>query len=120
MPKVWNETRGTEVCTSCVVADTLWTRLVGLQCHSRLEAGEGMWITPCNSIHSCFMKFRFDAVFVDKTGKVLHLIRAMKPWRMSRVVLGAQSVLELPAGAADGAGIQCGDIMRLENAPGAL
>ena len=101
----------------CALSDTLWTRLVGLQCHSRLEPGEGMWITPCNSIHSCFMKFRFDAVFVDKAGKVLHQIRAMKPWRMSRLVFGAHSVLELPAGAAEKAGIQSGDILRLENTP---
>jgi uncharacterized membrane protein (UPF0127 family) len=70
----------------------------GLLGREGLEVGEGLYIRPCSSIHSFFMKFRFDAAFVDGEGKVLHIIRAMKPWRISKMVPGAIGVVELPAG----------------------
>jgi uncharacterized membrane protein (UPF0127 family) len=44
------------------------------------------------------MRFVFDAIFLDKNLKVVHLVREMKPWRISKMVFSAQSVLELPAG----------------------
>jgi len=74
----------------------------GLLGRDGMEAGEGLYIRPCSSIHSFFMKFLFDAAFVDGDGKVLHVIRAMKPWRISRIVVGAVGVVELPAGVLEG------------------
>ena len=73
-------------------------RLKGLLGQAELKPGEALFIRPCSSIHSLFMRFRFDAVFIDKKGKVLHLIQAMKPWRISKIVFGAWGVLELPEG----------------------
>lgn len=91
-----------------VLADKAWEamsfgrRLKGLLGRTGLDEGEGVFIRPCNSIHSFFMKFRFDAAFVDDQGRVLHVILAMKPWRISKIVVGAVGVVELPAGVLEG------------------
>ncbi len=93
-----NTTRGVRLTQCARVADTFYTRLVGLLRDKNLEYGDGLWIKPCNSIHSIGMKFIFDAIFLDKDLKVVHLVRDMKPWRISKMVFAAHSVLELPAG----------------------
>ena len=101
-----------------VLAERAWearsysSRMKGLLGRKGLEAGEGLYIRPCSSIHSFFMKFRFDAAFVDGEGKVLHVIRAMKPWRISKIVSGAAGVVELPAGMLEGTSI--GDQLEFE------
>jgi uncharacterized membrane protein (UPF0127 family) len=104
-----NKTRGVRVTQCGRVADTFMTRLVGLLRDRQLENGDGLWILPCNSIHSIGMKFIFDAVFLDKKLKVVHLVREMKPWRISKMVFAAHSVLELPAGIITRTGTEIGD-----------
>jgi uncharacterized membrane protein (UPF0127 family) len=94
-----NLTRGVRLTECGRVADTFLTRLVGLLNDKQpLEFGGGMWISPCNSIHSIGMRFKFDAIFLDKNLRVVHLVREMKPWRISKMVFSAHSVLELPGG----------------------
>jgi len=93
-----NVTRGVGVTECGRVADTFPARLVGLLRDKMLAKGDGLWIVPCNSIHSIGMKFIFDAIFLDKNLRVVHLMREMKPWRISKIVFSAHSVLELPAG----------------------
>ena len=104
-----NVTRGVGLTDCARVADSVWTRLVGLLRDRALAQGDGLWIVPCNSIHSIGMKFIFDAVFLDKNLRVVHLVREMKPWRASRMVFAAHSVLELPAGLIDQTATQLGD-----------
>jgi hypothetical protein len=74
-----------------------------------LEYGDGMWIKPCNSIHSIGMRFNFDAIFLDKNLRVVHLVHEMKPWRVSKMVFPAHSVLELPAGMIFQTATELGD-----------
>ena len=93
-----NLTRGASLTECARVAENPWTRLVGLLRDKMLAQGDGLWIVPCNSIHSIGMQFIFDAVFLDKNLRVVHLVREMKPWRISKMVLSAHSVLELPPG----------------------
>jgi uncharacterized membrane protein (UPF0127 family) len=95
------------------VAATFWSRGKGLLGTTALEPGEGLLITPCHSIHSVGMRYRFDAIFVDRAGRARHLIHAMKPNRLSRHVFGAHGVLELPAGTIAATGTQPGDWLRL-------
>jgi hypothetical protein len=64
-----------------------------------LPAGEGLWIEPCNSIHMFFMRFAIDAVFLDRDNRVKRVVRDLKPWRVSPIVFGARTVVELPAGS---------------------
>ena len=107
-----NATRAVPLTESARIADTMWTRMVGLLRDKELAEGDGLWIVPCNSIHSFAMKFDFDAIFLSRELEVVRLYPAMKPWRVSAVVLGAHSVLELPAGTIARTGTEMGD--RLE------
>ena len=104
-----NLTRGVTVADSARVADRAWTRLVGLLRERHLALGDGLWITPCNSIHSFAMKFVFDAIFLDSSLKVVHLEQEMKPWRVSSIILSARSVLELPSGTVAQSQTELGD-----------
>jgi uncharacterized membrane protein (UPF0127 family) len=93
-----NVTRDVRLTEGGRVADKFLTRLIGLLRDKKLDPGEGLWIKHCNSIHSIGMKFVFDAVFLDKNLRVVHLVRDMKPWRISKLVFSSDSVLEIPAG----------------------
>jgi hypothetical protein len=96
------------------VARSLGARMVGLLGHRSLPAGEGMVLTACRSIHTAFMRFAIDAVFVDGRGRVVGIWRALPPWRVTPLVWGAQDVIELPAGTAERAGLAVGDQVVLE------
>jgi uncharacterized protein len=92
------------------IADSLITRTKGLLGRPDLPEGEGLWIKRCNSIHTVFMKFPIDAVFVDDDLKVVSVYHALKPWRITRLHLKASSVFELPAGTVEKfGGIKIGD-----------
>jgi uncharacterized protein len=96
------------------VADTYWLRLCGLLGKTHLNEGEGLLIQPCSDIHSIGMRFRFDAIFLNASWGVVHIEHAMKPWRVSRYVRQAKSILELPAGVALATDTQLGDSLLLE------
>lgn len=98
------------------VADTSATRRTGLLKHEHLDAGQGLWITPCESVHTFFMKFSIDLVYVDKKRKVRKVRHAVPAWRLS-MCLAAQSILELPEGTAERTGTRVGDQLVFEKLP---
>ena len=68
-----------------------------------------LMITPCNAVHTMFMRYTIDVVFLDTKQYVLHVGHRMAPWRLSPVVKGAACVIETAAGSAEKFGIQVGD-----------
>lgn len=108
-----NQTRETVLGEAIDVADTSAKRRTGLLKHQRLEAGEGLWINPCESVHTFFMKFPIDLVYLDKHRKVRKVRNAVPAWRVSACLL-AESVLELPAGTARQTGTLPGDVLVFE------
>lgn len=88
-------------------------RLVGLLTKSRLDPGEGLSIKPCTSVHTCFMRYPIDVLFLDKAGIVLHQ-RTLVPWRASRWVSRAAGVLEVAAGTLQRTGTQPGDRIEMK------
>jgi uncharacterized membrane protein (UPF0127 family) len=112
--RVRNAVRNTTLAENCEAARTFVARFKGLQLRKGLPAGSGLLITPCNSIHMFFMRFPIDAVFIDAEQTVLHIEEGIRPWRISRVVRKARSVLELPAGTASATGTRPGDRLELE------
>jgi uncharacterized protein len=104
---------GRIVCERCEVADTLMTRARGLLGRNDLPSGAGLLIRPGFSIHTLFMRFPIDAVFIDRSGSVVDVVRRLKPWRTA-TRLRARAVLELPAGEADRVTLRIGE--RLEHA----
>lgn len=109
---VRNETRNRVLAESAEVADTSAKRQKGLLGRDRLDAGQGLWIVPCESVHTWFMRFPIDVLYLDRKKKVRKLRKAMRPWRVSMCLL-AHSVLELPAGVIEQTGTQKGDQLDL-------
>ena len=106
--QVRNQTRGTVLATAAGVADSSATRRSGLLKHETLPEGEGLWIAPCEAVHTVGMKFAIDVLYLDRKRKVLKVRERMVPWRISGC-LRAHSVLELPAGMAGKTGTLAGD-----------
>lgn len=96
--KVINSTRGVDLAEQAEVADTFLTRLVGLLNRENLPAGEGLIIRPCNSVHTFFMRFPIDVLFLNADGKIVDMRCELMPHRATQIVPEAKSVLELPAG----------------------
>ena len=108
-----NRTRDTVLGHAVELADTSAKRRTGLLKHERLDPGHGLWIVPCESVHTFFMKFAIDLVYVDRKLKVRKVRNAVPPWRLS-ACLTAHSILELPAGTAHQTGTQPGDELAFE------
>ncbi|MBI1788879.1 MAG: DUF192 domain-containing protein [Acidobacteria bacterium] len=113
--RVRNKDRNTILAEAAQVADDSKTRRTGLLKHSRLEPGQGLWIVPCESVHSFGMKFAIDVLYLDRKKRVRKVRPNMVPWRVS-VCLMAHSVLELPAGTAEATGTCKGDQLEFERA----
>jgi hypothetical protein len=93
--------------------ETLVERTKGLLGCKSLMQGEGLLISPCNSIHTFFMLFPIDVVFLNKKNMITKIIRTMKPFRFG-MAFNSSSVLELMAGQADRSGMQPGDYLLWE------
>jgi len=110
---VRNLTRNAILGDAVELADTSAKRRVGLLKHKGLGPGEGLWIVPCESVHTFFMKFPIDLVYVDKKKRVRKVRSAVPAWRLS-LCLTAHSILELPAGIVEQTGTRPGDELLIE------
>ena len=106
---VRNRTRGATLASNVRLADTPVARRVGLLKHQRLAAGEGLWIYPTQAIHTFGMKFPIDVIFIDKQMRVRRVYQDLVPYRLTRFVWSARSVLELPSGCLAGTKTEVGD-----------
>lgn len=77
------------------IANSFDERLVGLMFKKEMSELDGLLITPCNSIHTFFMRFNIDVYFLDKNNKVIKIIKKLKPWRITGIYFKAIKVLEL-------------------------
>jgi uncharacterized protein len=111
--RVHNPSRQTTLADRALIADSSKTRKTGLLKHPGLERGEGLWITPCEAVHTIGMKFPIDVLFLDKKRKVVKIRAAMPRWRMA-ACLWARSVLELPSGMAEATNTTPGDQLEFE------
>lgn len=112
--KAHNVTRNQTLIEQGRIADNAWTRLRGLIGHRPLEAGEGLMIKPCNSVHMFFMRFPIDVVYVSDSGEVVGLAPELRPYQIGPIVREASFVLELPAGTIEDTATQLGDRVVVE------
>jgi len=103
---------GRTVCDRCSIADSFVRRLRGLLGRRRLARGEGLLISPSSSIHTCFMRFPIDAVFLDRGFRVVQVSPNVRPWRLAGA-RRARLVLELAAGESSRQGIRSGEELAL-------
>jgi hypothetical protein len=95
------------------IADTSAKRRTGLLKHTGLAPGEGLWIVPCEGVHTFAMKFTIDVVFLNRKRKILKIRPDMVRRRIA-LCLRAHSVLELPAGTLEQTGTERGDQLEFE------
>ena len=116
VPSAWrlvSETTGKTVVAQLRIADGFWSRLVGLQFRRPLPSDAGLLLVPCNSVHTCFVRFPVDVVFLDNRGCVLAVRHNLRPWRLAFGPRKTHAVLEMIAGAA---GVEPGQPLRVEPA----
>jgi len=106
---IQNRTRNTVIAERAEMAVSWWARLRGLIGRRELAAGSGLLIRPCSSIHTCFMAFPIDVLFVDRNDRALQCHAAVPAWRFGPVAPKARYVIELPPGALAASGTQPGD-----------
>lgn len=112
--QVINTTRGVALAERCEVARSFLARGRGLMGRAELAPGAGLLIEPCSSVHSFFMRFPIDVVFVSRQHRVVGLTAAMPPYRPYAGARGARYVVELPAGTIASTGTAVGDLLRIE------
>lgn len=105
--------RGPEQTSVCTVdqvqrTETMFERIRGLLGSAVLKPNTGLWISSCNSIHSFFMSFSIDVLYLDKNNTVVRVIEDMQPWRVN-ACWPARSVIEFRQGQVAALGIQTGD-----------
>jgi uncharacterized membrane protein (UPF0127 family) len=115
--RVANQTKGRVLADRADIADTGAKRRTGLLKHSRLEPGEGLWIAPCEGVHTFGMKFPIDVIFLNKKKQILKTRPDMVKGRIA-FSLRAYSVLELPAGTLAETGTVAGDQLEFEKYDG--
>jgi uncharacterized membrane protein (UPF0127 family) len=82
-------------------ASSMLSRMKGLMFSKEMIGFDGLFIKPCNSIHTFFMNYPIDVLFLNKEMKVVKIKRNLRPWRMTRMYLSAHQVLELKGGSLD-------------------
>jgi len=113
-----NKTRGTVLASRACVAETFLLRAKGLLFTRSLDAGVGLYLVPCKSIHMIGMAYAIDAVFLDKAGQVVGLAENIKPGQLSAFFSSASGCLELPAGTVTSTGTRVGDQVEIQEAIG--
>lgn len=98
--RVHNRTRGLLLAEQAVLADSMWSRFWGLMGRRALPEGGGLVLKPGGAIHMLFMRIPLDVLHVDREGRVTHVLRGIKPWRLGPLLVGGALAIELPAGAA--------------------
>ncbi len=98
--RITRKSDGISVAEQVLRADSIFSRMKGLLGRTNLSNEEGLWIVPCNSVHTWFMQFAIDVVYLDRELKILKIHRDMKPWGFDLPQRRARSVLELASGRA--------------------
>jgi hypothetical protein len=104
-----NVTRNMVVAQRAEQARSFWARLRGLMFRPQLEIGSGLVIEPNNNVHTFWMRFAIDVVFVDRADHVVGLVHAMPPNRPYAGARRAQRTIELPAGTIVASDTRIGD-----------
>ena len=106
---------GRVVCERCELADGPVSRARGLLGRAGLSQGDGLLLKPTFSIHTFFMRFPLDVVFLARDGAVVDVVSRLKPWRAA-TRLRARAALELAAGEAERVSVRVGERLKLEEA----
>ena len=115
--RITNRTKDTLLGTKVAQAASFFSRLRGYIGRAEPMPGEGILLVGCDSIHTWWMSFELDVLFLDHRGRVLDLIRSVPPWRGIKKTKGATYVLEVPVGTIDSSQTEVGDELSWGDSP---
>ena len=107
-----NQTRNTTLAEDVFFADSPFKRLKGLLSRKFLPDGQALIIKPCNCVHTLFMRFPIDVLFVGKDNQVVKVLTQLTPFRFSKLYWKACMVVELPCKKSKSTQTQDGDILQ--------
>jgi uncharacterized membrane protein (UPF0127 family) len=110
-----NLTNNQELANEIYKAHTFLTRLKGLMFSKELPLGCGLHIKPCRSVHTYFMNYAIDVLFVNDRLEIVGIVESMSPRKVSKVYHASNSVIELPAGTARRTGTEIGHELKFKN-----
>lgn len=111
--QVYKEGVATAILQRVRVADRWWARLRGLLGTMCLDDSSGLLLKPCRAIHTWWMHYSLDVVFLDHGGMVVAIEEQIPPWSYASGGMNAYSTLELSSGAIKRLNIRVGDVMRM-------
>jgi len=111
--KIINKSKGSVLADTIVVAETPLKRMKGLLGRDIFNKGEALIIKPSNSIHTFFMRFPIDLLFVDRNNRIVKAVSSLKPYRLIPICWHGKYVIELPAGTILASSTQPGDSLQI-------
>ncbi len=112
MKRLLNKSKSnSQIAGSLRIADSFYLRLKGLMFDRNMAPGSALFFQDCRCIHTCFMNFAIDTIFVDQNFVAKKTFENIKPWRFSQIVWQASSVIELPAGTLKATPVDIGDVL---------
>lgn len=109
--KLINEISKKIISENLIRADNYYKRLKGLMFTDYLPENSAMHIIPCNEIHTFFMKYSIDVLYLDKNNKIISMDEELIPGKIGRLIKGSNSVIELPPGKIKKEGIEIGQVL---------
>lgn len=111
--KIYHRATGQCLAEEVTLANTFFKRLRGLMFRRRLAPAEAIWLRPCNGVHTFWMLFAIDVIFLDQQLRIVKLVENMRPFRVTTPQLSARSVLEMPAHTISRASLNVGDQLEI-------
>lgn len=106
-----NQSKNIILAENIILADTPFKRMKGLLGRKDFPPGQALIIKPCNAIHTFFMRFPIDVLFVGSNNQVLSAISSLKPSRLTPIYFQASYVVELPSGTLQNSAATQGDLL---------
>lgn len=116
--KIYNSSNNNLIADNVKLANSFITRTLGLIPKTTISEDEGLVIKPCCSVHTFFMRFGIDILFVNKRNEIIALYENVNPWRILPIHLTAFYVVELAAGTISTKNIEKGDIISIRRSEG--
>ena len=111
--RIVNKTKNTILAEEVILADAAFKRIKGLLGKKELKIGKALVLKPCSSVHTFFMRFPIDVLFVDKDNRIIKIIPSLKPFRLTGVYFHAAFAIELPAGTIQSTLTYKGDTLQI-------
>lgn len=111
--QIINRSKNTVLADEVIIADTPFKRIRGLLGKKDFKPGQALILKPCNSIHTLFMRFPIDVLFVNCHNRVIKTYHTLKPWRVSGFFFNATFCIELPRRVLNNTQTRSGDLIEM-------